>query len=126
VHEADAASIASCFVVDAVHYHPSVAKWEGAATIGDNMVKLVRERGLCWTVNQLVVDAGRSAAAIEWTGTDRVGRVLREVDWFIFEPGAARIAEIRVYLAARPDPDRQRQELMDFDYSGRGYPIPFQ
>src|SRR5579872_4099750 len=124
-NEADADAIASCFLPEAAHYHPSMPRWQGAVTIADNVAKLVRERELCWTIDQLVVDGDRFAAALEWTGFHPAGRILRGVDWFILDPQTARIAEIHVYLAARPDADRPRQELIDFDYAGRGYPGRF-
>ena len=33
-NDADAAGIAACFHLDAVHYFPHMAKWSGASTIG--------------------------------------------------------------------------------------------
>ena len=121
-NNADANAIAACFCRDAVHYLPATPKWSGAATIGDNFAKRVRELGLCWTVDQVLVDVERCAAALEWTRFDRNGRVVRGVDWFVFEPQTARIREVRPYFAVLPLPDLPRQELQDFDYAGRGYP----
>jgi methyltransferase len=122
-NDADAEAIAACFVAEAVHYFPSLPKWVGAATIGDNFERRVREQGHCWTVDQLVIDSDRCAATLEWTRFDRKhARILRGVDWFVFEPETFRIREVRPYTAAPVRPDPARQELQDFDYLGRGYP----
>ena len=118
----DATAIAACFSPDAVHYGPSAPKWSGAAAIGDNFAKRVRELGLCWTVDQVLVDVERCAAALEWTRFDRNSWVVRGVDWFVFEPQTVRIQEVRPYFAVPPRPDLARQEMQDFDYAGRGYP----
>jgi hypothetical protein len=76
-----------------------------------------------WTVDKVVVDADRQAGVLEWTQFDKEGRILRGVDWFVFEPGSLRIREIRAYGAAPIQRDLDRQELQDFDYAGRGYAI---
>jgi len=60
---------------------------------------------------------------LEWTQFDKTGRILRGVDWFVFEAGSFRIQEIRAYGAAPIQPDLERQELRAFDYVGRGYPM---
>ncbi|MBV8090865.1 MAG: nuclear transport factor 2 family protein [Alphaproteobacteria bacterium] len=120
-NDADATAIAACFCPDAVHYGPAAPKWSGAATIGGNFADRVRKRGVCWTVDQLLVDVERCAAALEWTRFDRNGRIVRGVDWFVFEPQTVRIREVRPYFAVAPNPELPRQELQDFDYAGRGY-----
>ena len=61
-------------------------------------------------------------AALERTRFDRQGRILRGMDWFVFEPETFRIQEVRPYNAAPVQTDMARQELLDFDYVGRGYP----
>ena len=119
----DAEKVAACFVSDAVHYFPTVAKWSGASTIGANFSKRVQALGHSWTVDKVVVDADRQAGVLEWTQFDKEGRILRGIDWFVFEPGSLRIREIRAYGAAPIQRDLDRQELQDFDYAGRGYPI---
>jgi hypothetical protein len=83
----------------------------------------VREQGHFWTVDMVLVDAYRRAAALEWTQFAKNGRVLRGVDWFAFEAGSFRIQEIHAYGAAPIQPDLERQELRDFDYAARGYPM---
>ena len=45
-------------------------KWSGAAAIGGNFAKRVSETGQWWTIDQLVADADRCAAALEWTRFD--------------------------------------------------------
>jgi hypothetical protein len=94
-NDADAEAIAACFVAEAVHYFPSLPKWVGAATIGNNFERRVREHGHCWTVDQLVIDSDRCAATLEWTRFERKhARILRGVDWFVFEPETFRIREV--------------------------------
>ena len=125
-NDADAEAMAASFCPDAVHYFPSRLKWSGAATIGSNFAKIAREQRVCWTVDQLLIDVDRCAAALEWTRFDRQhARIVRGVDWFVFEPQTLGIQEIRSYTAAPVHPDLARQELLDFDYAGRGYPTTF-
>src|SRR6266511_4236455 len=125
-NDADAEAIAASFCPDAVHYFPSRLKWSGAATIGSNFAQRVREQGHCWTVDQLLIDGDRCAAALEWTRFDRQqAQIVRGVDWFVFEPQAWRIQEVRPYTAAPVQPDMARQEFLDFAYAGRGYPTKF-
>jgi len=122
-NDADADRIAACLLPAAVHYGPAMPKWSGAAAIGANFANRVRELGHCWTVGQVLVDVAQCAAALEWTRFDRNARVLRGVDWFAFEPETARIREIRPYFAVPPRPDVPHQQMQDFDYAGRGYPV---
>jgi hypothetical protein len=125
-NEADAKEIAACFGPNAVHYfprHPGRTTWVGAATIGSNFAKVVQEQGVCWTVDQLLTDVDRCAAVLEWTRFNgHRDKLVRGVDWFVFEPKMIAIQEIRCYTATPIDPDMIRQELLDFDYAGRGYP----
>lgn len=125
-NDADPKAIAACFRSDAVHYFPSGdprrTKWLGATTIASNFAKIVEEQGVSWTVDQLVIDVDRCAAVLEWTSVRERGRLLRGVDWFIFEPQTLSVLEIRSYTAAPIDRTLPRQELGDFDYAGRGYP----
>ena len=110
-NDADANAMAACFGPEAVHYSPSGPKWVGAAIIGHHFTTRVREQGHCWTVDQLVIDVDRCAATLEWTRFDRQhARILRGVDWFVFEPQTFRIQEVRPYTAAPIHPDMARQE----------------
>jgi hypothetical protein len=101
-------TIAPCFVPEAVHYFPSRRKWVGAATVGNNVMKRVQEEGHCWTVDQLIIDADRCAAALERTRFDRQGRILRGMDWFVFEPETFRTQEVRPYNAAPVQTDPRK------------------
>jgi hypothetical protein len=94
-NDGDAERIAACFSSDAVHYFPTVAKWSGASTIGVYFSKRVQALGHLWTVDKVVVDADRHAGVLEWTQFDKEGRILRGIDWFVFDPGSLRIREIR-------------------------------
>jgi hypothetical protein len=61
-------------------------------------------------VDQLVIDVDRCAATLQWTRFDRQhARILRGVDWFVFEPQTFRIQEVRLYTAAPIHPDMARQ-----------------
>jgi SnoaL-like domain len=124
LNDAYADGIAACFSQDAVHYFPAAPKISGATALGVHFANLVREREICWTVDQMLVDVDRSEAVLEWTRFDHKGpRYLRGVDWFVFEPETFQIREVRCYLAAASNPDLARQELRGFDYPRRGYPI---
>jgi len=80
-----------------------------------------------WTVDQVIIDAGRCAGAMEWTSfVHQHDCIIRGVDWFLFDPQTFRIREVRSYTAAQILPDENRLELEDFDYAGRGYPTTFQ
>jgi methyltransferase len=122
-NNADAKAIAACFCPEAVHYFPWRTKWLRASTIGDNFAQRVQEQGVSWTVDQLLTDVDRHAAILEWTRFNRQsGQIVRGVDWFVFEPETYSIQEVRCYAAGPIHHDMARQELLDFDYAGRGYP----
>jgi methyltransferase len=124
-NDADAETIAASFYPEAVQY-TSRLKWSGAATIGSNFAKIVREQGYFWTVDHLLTDVDRCAATLEWTAfIGPHALIVRGVDWFVFEPQTFCIQEVRTYHASPVHPDMARQELLDFDYAGRGYPTTF-
>jgi methyltransferase len=124
LNDAHAGGIAACFCQDAVHYFPAAPKITGATALGVYFSNITREREISRTVDQILVDVDRCEAALEWTRFDHKGpRYLRGVDWFIFEPETFLIREIRCYWATASNPDLARQELQDFDYPRRGYPI---
>jgi hypothetical protein len=104
-----------------------VLKWVGAAAIGENFAKIVREQRVRWTVDQVLTDVDRSAAVLEWSRFNPANaQLVRGVEWFVFDPGTLKIKEVRPYTAAALHADMARQELQDFDYEGRGYPTaPF-
>ncbi len=116
--------IAACFCKDAVHYFPATPKISGATALGVHHTNLTRGREVCWTVDQMLVDVDRCEAVLEWTRFDHNGpRYLRGVNWFVLEPDTFQLREVRCYWAAASNPDLARQELQDFDYPKRGYPI---
>jgi hypothetical protein len=47
---------------------------------------LVRELGYSWTVDQLLGDPLRHIGTFEWAQRQTTDRILRGIDWFIFEP----------------------------------------
>src|SRR5215470_5525114 len=123
-NEGDATAIAACFAPDAVHYFPAMPKWTGAKLIGGNFSKRVSETGQWWTVDQILVDASRLGAILEWTRFDpSQQKIVRGVDWFVFDQTLL-FLEVRTYLAGS-DPAAQRRELQDFDYAGRGHRMTF-
>ena len=64
------------------------------------------------------------AAAVEWSRTfHQPDRILRGYEFYEFEPATALIREIRGYYAAAPNADNARNEIIGFDYKGRGYTI---
>jgi methyltransferase len=122
-NDADAKGIAACFHPEAVHYFQNASKWSSAPIIADHFSKRVREQGIVWTVDQILADADRGAAILEWTLFNKQGRRVRGVDWFVFEPETFRFLEVRCYMALSNQPELPMQELLDFDYKGRGYPM---
>ena len=121
--DADAKGIAACFCPDAVHYFPHREVWVGADTIGNGAGKLIQGQGGYWTVDQLLIDAERHAAVVEWSRFYRQhDRISRGMEWYVFDPETLRIREVRLYFAAVPNPTVMQHELVSFDYAGRGYP----
>ena len=62
---------------------------------------------------------------LRWNGRCSAGNLggrPAELIGFVFDPRTFRIREVRPYYAAPFRPDIARQELLDFDYAGRGYP----
>jgi hypothetical protein len=97
---------------------------DGAAELGAHYANAVRQRGLSWTVDQVLVDVDRCAAVLEWTlfRPQETQYLVRGVDWFVFDPETIRFREVRCYQAADRR-DLPRLELGDFDYAGLGYPM---
>ena len=124
-NDADAGAIAACFSPEAVHYYPSpLHKISGAADMGRFFATRVPELGIFFTVHQLFTDVDRRAVVLEWTMFRRkpVPFVRRGVELYVFEPQTWLVQEVRGYSAAPLDSEMPHQELMDFDYDGRGYP----
>ena len=127
-NDADAAAIAACFSPEAVHYYPSpFHKISGAADIGRFFATRVPELGIFFTVDQLFTDVNRRVVVLEWTMFRRKPApfVRRGVELYVFDLQTWLVQEVRGYSAAPGDSEMPRQELMDFDYEGRGYPTTF-
>jgi hypothetical protein len=126
-NEANVARITACMEDDAVHYFPAGAPqgpFLGARTIAEGWVNAVQKLGSVWTIDRIIVDAGRREAVIEWTHfKPKQGVYLRGDEWYRFSKRGL-IEEIRAYYACPPAPaERRNHELGDFDYAGRGYPM---
>jgi uncharacterized protein (TIGR02246 family) len=120
----DAKGVAACFCPDAVHYFPGRARWNGAEAIGNGIEQLIQGQGGYFTVDQVLTDVARHAAAVEWSRFVREpDKISRGLEFYTFDPATLRIREIRGYYAAEFSPNVARRELADFDYAGRGYPI---
>jgi hypothetical protein len=121
-NEGDAQKITEFLHADATHYYPNLAKFVGAAAIAANFAKRVKENGVCWTVDQIVVDGDRCIGVLEFTLFAGKELIIRGLELYQFEPNTLRILEVRPYTAAPVDFGLRHQELQDFDYAGRGYP----
>jgi hypothetical protein len=124
---ADATRIASYFEPDGVHYFPDGAPqgtFKGAAAIAAGWVNAVANLGSIWTIDNMVIDAPRLEAVIEWTHfKPKQGVYLRGDEWYLFSPRGL-IREIRAYYSCPPAAGGPRNhELGNFDYRGRGYPM---
>jgi hypothetical protein len=118
----DEREIAACLHTDAIHYYPNSPAVIGASGISAHFAKRVKENGVCWTVDQVVVDADRLIGVLEFTLFARQDLILRGLELYQFEPETLRILEVRPYTAAPVDFRLPHQELQDFDYVSRGYP----
>ena len=122
-NDGDAEGIAACFSPEAVHYFPWAPGWAGGDAIGSGFAKVIHDQGGYWTVDQLIIDVEQNAAVLEWSRFFRQrDRILRGAEWYVFDSETLRIREIRPYIAGSPSREVARQELMGFDYAGRGYP----
>jgi len=95
-NDGDAGAIAACFSPDAIHHMPvndrGLESWRGASEIAARFEALVKASDRSWTVDQLISDADRHVAILEWTSLTRErDRLVRGVDWFDFEPKTLRI-----------------------------------
>jgi ketosteroid isomerase-like protein len=123
--EADYQGLVDCFTPDAVHYFPPglpEIPWRTADTIARKWIWCVQELGSQWTIEKILVSHDSPEAVIEWTHwKNRSGTALRGDEWYRFDPGSGKIAEIRAYYAAPADKAARINELAGFDYAGRGY-----
>ena len=125
-NRADRAGLISHFTPDAVHYFPPGlpgAPWRGAAAIADGWVWCVETLGSRWTIERiLLAEGGAPEAVIEWTHwKTRSATALRGDEWYCFDPTTRLISEIRAYYASPASAAHPVNELLGFDYEGRGY-----
>ncbi|MGH8263563.1 MAG: nuclear transport factor 2 family protein [Steroidobacterales bacterium] len=125
-NEADASKITSCMEPDAVHYFPGGAPqgtFVGAQAIADGWLRAVANLGSIWTIDRIIVDAGKLEAVIEWTHfKPKQSIYLRGDEWYIFSK-AGLIREIRAYYACPATIPPKTHELGDVPYAERGYPL---
>jgi methyltransferase len=124
-NEADYDKLVSCFTPDAVHYFPAGLPdipWRGADVIARKWQWCVAELGSQWTIEKILVSHDSHEAVIEWTHwKGKLGTALRGDEWYVFDPETCRIKEIRAYYASPADKNVAINELVEFDYTGRGY-----
>ena len=124
-NEADVRKMTSCMEPDAIHYFPGGAPqgtFFGAERIAAGWVKAVQTLGSIWTVDHVLVDAGRLEAVIEWTHfKPKQGIYLRGDEWYVFSKTGL-IREIRAYYSFPAAMPPRTHEIGDFDYAGRDYP----
>jgi ketosteroid isomerase-like protein len=130
----DHAALVSCFTPDAVHYFPPGLPdipWRGADTIAAKWVWCVQNLGSQWTIEKVLVSHDSHEAVIEWTHWKRSTHTAQRGDeWYVFDAASGLISEIRAYYASPAVKDttelprvgdQHMDELVDFDYAGRGY-----
>lgn len=115
------------FTPEAVHYFPPGlpdVPFRGADTIARKWIWCVETLGSYWTIEKVLCSATAPEAVIEWTHWKRkLGTALRGDEWYVFDETSGRIKEIRAYYAAPAVPDIAINELVGFDYPGRGYTL---
>lgn len=122
---ADHAALVSCFTPDAVHYFPPglpEIPWRGADTIARKWIWCVEYLGSQWTIEKILCSSTAPEAVIEWTHWKRKqNTALRGDEWYVFDEATGLIGEIRAYYASPANASAAINELVDFDYVGRGY-----
>ncbi|MDS1139664.1 nuclear transport factor 2 family protein [Pusillimonas sp. SM2304] len=117
--------LVDCFTPDAVHYFPAGlpdVPWRSADTIARKWIWCVENLGSKWTIEKILVSHNSPEAVIEWTHWKTgQGTALRGDEWYRFDPETGKISEIRAYYAAPADKTAAINELVAFDYPGRGY-----
>ena len=124
-NSADYNALIACFTPDAVHYFPAGLPdipWCTADTIAKKWIWCVETLGSQWSIEKILVSHDSPEAVIEWTHwKNKSGTALRGDEWYRFDPVTGLISEIRAYYAAPADKTVTLNELVGFDYSGRGY-----
>ena len=121
----DVDALVSCFTPDAVHYFPPGlpdVPWRGAETIARKWAWCVEHLGSQWTIEKILCSSSEPEAVIEWTHWKRKAEAaLRGDEWYVFCDRTGLIREIRAYYASPADPAAPINQLVGFDYRGRGY-----
>jgi ketosteroid isomerase-like protein len=121
----DYEALVSCFTPDAVHYFPAglpEVPWRSADTIARKWVWCVETLGSQWSIEKILCSSTAPEAVIEWTHWKRKsGTALRGDEWYVFDTQTGLIKEIRAYYASPANPSVAINELVEFDYAGRGY-----
>jgi hypothetical protein len=121
-NKVDARAIASCFAPGAVHYFPHAAPIRGGTNIGEMIVQIIRNSGGEYFIDRMFTNVEHHAAAVEWSKTfNEKDRIVRGFEFYEFDPDTLLIREIRGYFAAPFNAKQARNELVGFDYTGRGY-----
>jgi methyltransferase len=118
----DAKAIAACFTPGAVHYFPHAPPAYGGEEIAELIVQLIRDMGGEYFIDKMFTSVEQHAAAVEWSRTfNEKNRIVRGYEFYEFDPETLLIREIRGYFAAPVNAGQARNELVGFDYTGRGY-----
>jgi len=126
-NEANMDKIMDCMEAYAVHYFPDGAPqgtFIGARSIAEGWLTAVKNLGSIWTIDRILVDAGKREAVIEWTHfKPKQGIYLRGDEWYVFSEEGL-IKEIRAYYACPTATNPARNHMLgDFDYESLGYPM---
>lgn len=118
----DAKAISACFTPGAVHYFPHAAPMHGSDRIAEMIVQILGSRGGEYFIDRMFTNVNHHAAAVEWSRTfNKKDRVVRGFEFYEFDRDTLLIREIRGYFAAPFNAEQARNELVGFDYAGRGY-----
>ena len=124
---ADYDALVACFTPDAVHYFPpglAGVPWRSAETIARGWQECVATLGSQWTVDRLIVSHDSPEAVMEWTHWKNAsGTALRGAEWYAFDPGSLQDLRDPGLLRGARRPEVTINELVGFDYAGRGYPL---
>ena len=118
-------ALVSCFTPDAVHYFPPGlpdVPWRTAGVIARKWVWCVENLASHWSIEKILCSSTAPEAVIEWTHWKRKpATALRGDEWYVFDERSGLIQEIRAYYASPADASAAINELVEFDYAGRGY-----
>jgi len=121
----DYAMLVDCFTDDAVHYFPPGLPdipWRTSHTIASKWVWCVEQLGSQWSIEKILCSSSAPEAVIELTHWKRKSNTaLRGDEWYVFDVATGKIKEIRAYYASSADQGVALNQLVDFDYHGRGY-----